>query len=119
MSNWHYTWRSQGHPPAWMNSDVWDSLQQYWRIPEFKKLSEQRKVARSYNKMYHTGGSKPFESQKRDLQKELNKRPAQIDIFERTHKKKSRQGIAGQGEWVSDSAKTVHVSYFITYFIYS
>lgn len=42
----------------------------------------------------------PFEQHERDLTRESNSQLIQMDLFERTQKKKSQQGQRGQGPWL-------------------
>ena len=44
--------------PDWVQPDWWATLQEYWKTPEFVKLSDQNKVNSTTNKAIHWRGGR-------------------------------------------------------------
>lgn len=97
--------RQNNMRPPWMTENIWNTLQNYWKSPEFKEKSEQAKKNRSSDvdglgTSLHTGGSIPMTEHKRRLEIREGKEVMDVDLFLATHQKKDKS-------WVDNrSAKT-------------
>ncbi|XP_052204111.1 uncharacterized protein LOC127809391 [Diospyros lotus] len=92
-------WHANGKP-IFVPDDVWDSWMQKWEQDEaFKKRSAQASLNRlsetgglGAGPSRHTGGSISSAEHKRRMTHEFGREPTLIELFERTHSKKTEEG---------------------------
>lgn len=87
-------------PFPWMGPAVWEGLQRYWELEEFKRISEKNKQNRpeigSSSTVIYRGGSVSTAVHRLRLAEELGREPTPKECFIRTHGKKDSTLEAGR-----------------------
>ncbi|WJX78911.1 hypothetical protein P8452_62088 [Trifolium repens] len=96
--------------PSWIDSDVWNALDEKWKNPEYKKKCMQAKTNRAsdrdgFGKPLHTCGSITTSQHRANLTEENGTPPAPSDLFLHTHQHRKNK------TWVDRKSEHVYGKY--------
>ncbi|WJX66235.1 diphosphoinositol-pentakisphosphate 1-kinase [Trifolium repens] len=95
--------------PSWIDSDVWNALDEKWKNPEYKKKCMQAKTNRAsdrdgFGKPLHTCGSITTSQNRANLTEENGTPPAPSDLFLHTHQhRKNKTWVDRKSEHAMES----------------
>lgn len=102
--------KARHDPPEWISKENWNELFNYWTSTEWKKRSVANKQNRLSTKnggiSKHCEGSINFVNHDERLLLKLGRKPTQIELSDRTHKKDG-----GKGGYVDDRSRVVMTTY--------
>ncbi|KAI3669062.1 hypothetical protein L6452_40283 [Arctium lappa] len=87
--------------PIYYDRRVWSSFCTHWLKESFRKKSAINTQNRKKLRVVHTTGAKSFNKFKEDLTEKNQETPTQVQLWDKTHKKKDTD------EWASEEARLI------------